>query len=121
MVFYSQLMTHRLPDLYPNPDHFLPERLASIRPPIYEYLPFVAGTHMCIGAGFATQEMKVVLATLVQRYRLELAPNHKLDVSLGMQPTTQMPVTLYRQDCHFAKGRVRGKIRDLLPRISAIR
>lgn len=114
MIFYSEYVTHRRPDLYAEPDRFLPERWATIKPTIYEYLPFAAGPHMCIGAGFAMQELKVVLAMLVQRYRLALVPNHTFNVTLGMQPTQGMPMTVYPQDRAFAKVPVRGQINQLV-------
>jgi cytochrome P450 len=113
-VFYSELVTHRLPGLYPQPDRFMPERWSTIKPTIYEYFPFAAGPHMCIGAGFATQELKVVLAMLVQRYRLALVPNHKIDVNVGMQPSNGMPMTIHPQDRQFEKVAVRGNITKLV-------
>lgn len=116
-VFYSQLVTHRSPELYPHPDRFMPERWATIHPTIYEYLPFAAGPHMCIGAGFALQELKVVLAMMVQRYRLALTPNHKIDLSIGMQPSAGMPMAIHPQDRQFAKVQVRGNIKDLVEAI----
>jgi cytochrome P450 len=114
MVFYSEWVTHRLPELYPEPDRFLPQRWVTIKPTIYEYFPFAAGPHMCIGAGFAMQELKVVLAMLVQRYRMELVPNHTLDLNLGMRPTNGMPMTIHRQDRTFAKVPVRGMVTQLV-------
>lgn len=71
-VFYSEFITQRMPELYAEPNRFKPERWASLDTSPYEYLPFSAGPHMCIGWAFAMQELRVVLALLLQRYRLSL-------------------------------------------------
>lgn len=113
-VFYSQLVTHRLPELYPEPNRFMTERWTTIKPTIYEYLPFAAGPHMCIGAGFATLELKVVLAMVVQRFRMALRPNHTIDLNVGMQPSKGMPMTIHLQDRRFAKVPVQGQIKTLV-------
>lgn len=54
-----------------DPDRFAPERAGSI--PRGAYLPFGAGPHLCVGQAFAGMEMGLVLASLVARFRLELA------------------------------------------------
>lgn len=68
---------HRLlwddPDRF-DPDRFTPDRIAAR--PRFTYLPFGAGPRICIGAGFATIEAVMILATLAQRFRLRLAPGH---------------------------------------------
>jgi cytochrome P450 len=72
-VVFSAYVTHRLPWLFPRPDEFRPQRWAgSADPGPYEYLPFSAGPRMCLGAGFAQQEMKIVLETLLRRWGLTL-------------------------------------------------
>ncbi|WP_201382762.1 cytochrome P450 [Ktedonobacter sp. SOSP1-52] len=43
-------MTHRLPELYKHPSRFMPARWSAINRSPYEYLPFSAGYHRCIGA-----------------------------------------------------------------------
>lgn len=113
-VVYSEFLTHRLPELYTNPDHFLPKRWASLTRSPYEYLPFSAGRHMCIGLSFATQEMKVVLAMLLQRYRLEPVPNAKISTQLSMRPVPGIPMHVFPQDRSFKRVPVRGTIHQLV-------
>lgn len=113
-VVYSEFITHRLPELYAEPDRFKPERWLSLERSTYEYLPFAAGPHMCIGWAFAMQELKLVLAMLVQRYRLALAPNTVLSPGIGMRPTRGMPVRVFPQDRRFESVPVRGTIHDLV-------
>jgi cytochrome P450 len=54
-----------------NPERFAPEREAEVRK--YAYLPFAMGPRVCIGNSFAMMEMRLLLATMLQRYTLTLA------------------------------------------------
>lgn len=113
-VIYSEFVTHRLPELYAEPDRFKPERWATLERSLYEYLPFGAGPHMCIGAGFATHELKVMLAMLLQRYRLAVLPGATITPNVSMRPTHGMPVRVFAQDRQFARVPVRGMINRLV-------
>ena len=77
LLVLSPWVTHRLPDLFPEPGRFLPGRFAlrGTLPP-HAYFPFGAGGRMCIGAAFAALEAKVVLATILQRHTLAMADEH---------------------------------------------
>lgn len=66
-------LTHRREDLYPDSDKFKPERFLEQQFSPYEYLPFGGGNRRCIGFAFAQFEMKLVLATLLSRWQLNLA------------------------------------------------
>ncbi|MBD3885206.1 cytochrome P450 [Phormidium tenue FACHB-886] len=66
-------LTHQRPDLYPNPKLFKPERFLERQFSPYEFLPFGGGARRCIGEALAQFEMKLVIATLISRYRLALA------------------------------------------------
>ncbi len=61
---------------FPKPDQFDPDRFAPDRAdqiPQYAYIPFGAGPHVCIGHAFATMEMTLVLTTVLQQFRVDLA------------------------------------------------
>jgi unspecific monooxygenase len=66
-------LTHHREDLYPNPKQFKPERFLERQFTPYEYLPFGGGNRACIGMAFAQFEMKLVLATVLSNWQLELA------------------------------------------------
>jgi len=63
---------HRHQSLWENADQFDPERFAeNYKPERYSYLPFGDGPRVCIGAQFAMIEAKIILATLISRYKFE--------------------------------------------------
>ncbi len=83
-------LTHHRPDLYPEPDRFMPERFLERKVSPYEWLPFGGGTRRCLGMAFALYEMKVVLGTLLQRFVLD---------PVGQKPkTVRRSITLAPRD-----------------------
>ncbi|MEZ4294433.1 MAG: cytochrome P450 [Polyangiaceae bacterium] len=63
-------LLHRRPEIYPDPHSFVPDRFVGKKIDPYEWMPFGAGAHRCLGMHFALLEMKVVLATLFANHRL---------------------------------------------------
>jgi len=91
LVTVSTYALHRDARFFPDPGRFDPERFAAgweDRIPRYAYLPFGGGPRVCIGNGFAMMEARLVLATMAQRYRLELAPGQTV---APMQLVTTRP------------------------------
>lgn len=115
-VFLSPYMTHRTSALYPQPRRFLPERWAGLDPSPYEYLPFGAGARRCLGATLATLVLKVVLALVLQRYRLQLLPGSRIDrqVHITLSPKAGMPMLVAPQDRRFRQVPVRGTIGEMV-------
>ena len=60
-------LLHRRPDLYPDPERFVPERFLERPPGTYTWIPFGGGVRRCLGAAFAQFEMETVLRELVTR------------------------------------------------------
>ncbi len=66
-------LAHRRAESWPDPTAFRPERFLDAQPKPYTYLPFGGGVRRCVGAAFATLEMKEVLGAVAQRLRLHPA------------------------------------------------
>jgi cytochrome P450 len=67
----SAFLVHHNPDIYPDPFAFRPERFIDNPPGTYTWLAFGGGRRRCLGAAFAQQEMKIVLAGVLRRFTLE--------------------------------------------------
>jgi cytochrome P450 len=91
---------HHRPDTWPEPYRFRPERFLGTRSNPYEFFPFGGGSRRCLGQAFALFEMKVVLATLLARTELRLAPGYTLRVvrrNITWAPSEGMPVVVTRR------------------------
>ena len=95
-VLLSQFLTHRIPELYPEPARFIPERWFSFEPNQYEYFPFSAGPRWCIGKPLATMTLKLSLSMILQRWRLQMQPGARIDrfVRVTMRPKHGLPMVL---------------------------
>ena len=74
-VNYSSWASHHLPDVWPEPDRFLPERFtpeAKAALPKGAYVPFGGGSRTCIGMRFGQLEIKAIAAMILRRFRVEL-------------------------------------------------
>ena len=81
-VLMSQFVTHRDERFFPDPLRFDPERFtpeAKMKRQKFSYFPFGAGFRQCIGESFAWMEGILVLATLAQKWKFSLVPNHPVE------------------------------------------
>lgn len=116
-IVFSQFMTHHMPELYPQPEEFRPERWLTINPSPYEYLPFGAGPRMCIGAPLAILILKTVLPTILQRFKVTAVPMSEVSgkvISTMLCPTTALMMRLDEQDGRFESHPVRGNIHNMV-------
>jgi cytochrome P450 len=74
---------------WPEPDAFRPERWETARPTSFEFPTFHAGPRACLGKLMAQVEFKILLAMVLQRFRLELACD---PASVSYAPSLTMPV-----------------------------
>ena len=65
-------LAHQREDLYPNPKQFEPERFLTRQYNSTEYFPFGGGNRRCIGYALAQMELKLVLGTLLTKYKFQL-------------------------------------------------
>jgi cytochrome P450 len=116
-VCVSAFIAHRDPNVFEEPERFRPSRWLDINPSPYEYFPFSGGPRLCLGAAFATMEMKIVLPLIMQRFRLSLPSGVRIDRK-GMvlsAPSKGIPVTVQPQDGAFSRpGAVSGDIGGLV-------
>ncbi|BAU13991.1 cytochrome P450 [Leptolyngbya sp. NIES-3755] len=75
---YSILFTHRLPELYPNPETFDVDRWKDTKQKPFSLIGFGGGSRICIGLAFAKLEMKLIAAHLLRNYNWELLSNQSL-------------------------------------------
>jgi cytochrome P450 len=94
----SQAVTHRDPRWWPDPGRFEPLRFtaeAKAARPKLSYFPFGAGPRICIGEGFASMEAVLMVATLAQKWRMELvARDVQAQASITLRPRGGMRVRL---------------------------
>jgi cytochrome P450 len=118
VIFMSSYITHRLPGIYSDAMRFLPERWETLRPTPYEYFPFGSGAHYCVGRAFALAEIKIVLAMILQRYKLEFPPGRRIDRMPGarllLSPKGAVAIRIERHNGSFSSSPVIGEITEMV-------
>ncbi|HEX4730169.1 MAG TPA: cytochrome P450 [Solirubrobacterales bacterium] len=82
-VNYVSWASHRLPEVFPEPEAFVPERFTRERKaalPRGAYVPFGGGKRVCIGKRFGQIEVKLVTTMLLQRLRADVLPGRTMTV-----------------------------------------
>ena len=79
-VGISPSEVHMDPRHWPEPEkfdpmRFTPEEVAKRHK--YAWVPFGGGAHMCLGLHFAYMQVKVLMAQILTRYRIEIAPGYE--------------------------------------------
>lgn len=84
-----------------EPDHFIPERFmpGAPKPIKFTYLPFSVGPRVCIGKNFGIIESVLAIATIAQRFHLELSGDTKVqhECRLTLRPKGKLPMRLHRR------------------------
>ncbi len=86
-LFMFQWAVQRDSRFFAEPERFHPERWTedfSNSLPKYAYFPFGGGPRACIGNYFAMMEIVLLLATIGQRFRFSLLPDHPVSLLPAM-------------------------------------
>jgi len=114
-LVFSHYVTHHMPEIYAEPEKFVPARWLTIDPSPYEYLPFSAGPRTCLGMDFSMLEQKLILAMLFQRHRLSTLPGAIVNrVSRLVTMPTSLMMKVHRQDCAFAATPIGGNVHEMI-------
>jgi cytochrome P450 len=98
-IMHSSWVTHHLPEVFPDPEAFVPERFgAEARRSIPRggYLPFGGGQRVCIGKRFGQLVVEAVATAFLQRFRLELQAGFalRLEKLPTLSPGNGMPMVV---------------------------
>ncbi|XP_049832936.1 cytochrome P450 4C1-like [Schistocerca gregaria] len=101
-VLIAYYLMHRHPDLFPEPHKFDPGRFleggSATSRKAYSYIPFGIGTRKCIGNRYAVLQMKVILATILRRYRI-LPGTSRGELEASVMSISSHPITGFRVTC----------------------
>lgn len=115
MIIASPYMSHHLPDVFPEPERFLPDRWSKSPAP-WGYIPFGAGARLCLGAPLATIIIKLTMQQVFRRFRLQVVPGANIErhgtLSLGAKHG--VPVMLHPADGAFTASPVVGSIHEMV-------
>lgn len=108
-VDYCSWASHYLPDVFAEPDRFVPERFAPearAAIPKGAYIPFGGGSRTCIGMRFGQLEVRTIATLILGRFALALPDGFELSIR-------QMPTISPRAGLPMlVRARVRGGARE---------
>ncbi len=115
-VVLCPLLAHRDATVFPQPAEFLPSRWQSTKPSTFEYFPFGAGGHACIGRSLGVKIIKTAIDFLLHRYELVLAFDQEIDWSIDIifSPVND-PIMTVRAPAytHVDAGTLHGPVTEL--------
>ncbi len=115
-VVLSPYITHHMPEIFSKPESFIPERWENFTPGTFEYIPFGFGAHACVGAAFAMMEIKIIISTILQKFRLKVIPGSRIDrqFRVTLFPKSGMPMIINKQDYNFSSSQIYGNINEVV-------
>ena len=113
-VMLSPYAMHRNPEIWPNPEEFVPERFrpaAVSQRHRYSYFPFGGGPRVCLGNRFALMEAKIMMAMVVQRYHLSVLPGQEVvaEPMITLRPRNGIRMQLERRSEAAVSRRVANR------------
>jgi len=115
-VLISAHVINRDRRVYEHPDCFLPGRWQHIKPSPFQYTVYGAGGHMCPGTTFGNQMLKVALAVILSRHRVELAIGARIDYrsTITLAPRGSVRVVFRERNHSTSFQRAEGVINQLI-------
>eukprot|EP01080_Neovahlkampfia_damariscottae_P006781 gene6781-10945_t len=86
LVQVSITAIHHSPEVYENPDEFIPERWEK-KIPNFAWIPFSASSRVCVGNNFSLLEQNIFLATLLQKFKFEATDKN---AKITIDPTNRV-------------------------------
>jgi cytochrome P450 len=110
-------LAHREARRFPQPDEFRPERWQDLKPSPFEYFPFGAGGHGCVGQRLAMYVLKATLVWLIRRFDLVLAGDQEVDwrIHIMLMPSAEIEIRV--DECNrttSAPGKLLGPVAELV-------
>jgi cytochrome P450 len=98
-VNYCSWASHRLPDVWADPERFIPERFSPQereRIPKGAYIPFGGGSRTCIGMRFGQLEVRTIATMILSRFEVELPEGFALSIRQmpTISPAKGLPLTV---------------------------
>lgn len=93
-------LLHEDASLFPDPGRFDPDRFTEGRAEMYGWIPFGGGVRRCLGAAFASLEMRVVLRTILRDFVIEpttAAPERSHNRGIAVAPARGGRVVVHRR------------------------
>ena len=110
LLMFSQWVLHRLPDVWQDPEVFRPERWDPAHGqdlPHWAYFPFGVGPRTCVGMSLAYLQVRLVIATIVQRFGLEPVPGKQVKpfplITLRLRPGLRVRLVPCPDDHHAVR------------------
>jgi sterol 14alpha-demethylase len=104
LVAASPAISNRIPEDFPDPNDFVPQRYEEPRQEDlvnrWTWIPFGAGRHRCVGAAFATMQIKAIFSVLLREYEFEMAQppeSYRNDHSKMVVQLAQPAIVRYRR------------------------
>lgn len=109
-VVYSAYILHRRADLYPDPLRFDPDRWDRKPPKPFEFMSFHGGPRECLGRDMAYLEAKIMIVTLLSRFRMRMHPSARVELKRaiiltarrGIHMRLEVPNAQQQQQSHDA-------------------
>jgi cytochrome P450 len=100
MVVASPIHTHHMPEWWPEPERFDPERFTPARAEdekhTHSWVPFGGGAHLCIGYRFAEVQVKSIMHQMLLRHRWTVPEGYRMPVQQApiSKPLDGLPIRL---------------------------